>query len=110
MLIQEDITESHRAQEMLKRHNAYLSALHQTTLGLIGRRELTDLLEALIQRAAQLPDTTDGLFYLADPTATDTEETEIQALNVGADDWIQKPIHKARLLARIKRLLKSKHS
>jgi type IV pilus assembly protein PilB len=42
-------------------------------------------------------------------TSTDTEETEIQALNVGADDWIQKPIHKARLLARIKRLLKSKY-
>jgi len=42
-------------------------------------------------------------------TGTDTEETEIEALNVGADDWIQKPIHKARLLARIKRLLKSKH-
>lgn len=42
-------------------------------------------------------------------TGTDTEETEIEALNVGADDWIQKPIHKARLLARIKRLLKSRH-
>ena len=42
-------------------------------------------------------------------TSTDTEETEIKALNVGADDWIQKPIHKARLLARVKRLLKSKH-
>lgn len=43
-------------------------------------------------------------------TSTDTEETEVKALNVGADDWIQKPIHKARLLARVKRLLKSKHS
>jgi type IV pilus assembly protein PilB len=43
-------------------------------------------------------------------TSTDTEETEIKALDVGADDWIQKPIHKARLLARIKRLLKSKPS
>jgi len=73
MLIQEDITESHYAQEMLKRHNEYLSALHQTTLGLIGRRELTDLLEALIKRAAQLLDTTDGLFYLADPTADHLE-------------------------------------
>ena len=41
-------------------------------------------------------------------TSTDTEETEIKALDVGADDWIQKPIHKARLLARVKRLLKSK--
>ena len=73
MLIQEDITESHYAQEMLKRHNEYLSALHQTTLGLIGRRELTDLLETLIQRAAQLLNTTDGLFYLADPGSDDME-------------------------------------
>jgi len=69
LLIQEDITESEHAQEMLKRHNAYLSALHQTTLGLIGRRELTDLLEALIKRAAQLLGSTDGLFYMADPAA-----------------------------------------
>ena len=73
MLIQEDITESHHAQEMLKRHNEYLSALHQTTLGLIGRRELTDLLEALIKRAAQLLGTTDGLFYMADPAADHLE-------------------------------------
>ena len=39
-------------------------------------------------------------------TATDTEESEIKALTVGADDWIQKPIHKQRLLVRVKRLLK----
>ncbi len=42
-------------------------------------------------------------------TSTYTEETEIKALTMGADDWIQKPIHKARLLARVKRLLKSRH-
>ena len=40
-------------------------------------------------------------------TATETEESEIQALTIGADDWIQKPIHKQRLLVRIKRLLKT---
>jgi len=39
-------------------------------------------------------------------TASQAEETEIEALNMGADDWISKPIHKERLLARIKRLLK----
>jgi signal transduction histidine kinase/ActR/RegA family two-component response regulator len=61
------------AQEMLKRHNEYLSALHQTTLGLIGRRELTDLLETLIKRAAQLLGTTDGLFYMVDPAANHLE-------------------------------------
>ncbi|RJQ64058.1 MAG: response regulator [Desulfobacteraceae bacterium] len=39
-------------------------------------------------------------------TATEAEETEVRALTVGADDWIRKPIHKDRLLARIRRLLK----
>ena len=39
-------------------------------------------------------------------TATEAEETEVQALNMGADDWISKPINKPRLLARIKRFLK----
>ncbi|MBT6339184.1 MAG: Flp pilus assembly complex ATPase component TadA [Desulfobacula sp.] len=39
-------------------------------------------------------------------TATQAEETEIDAFTMGADDWISKPIQKARLLARIKRLLK----
>ena len=83
LLIQEDITESEHAQEMLKRHNAYLSALHQTTLGLIGRRELTDLLETLIKRAAQLLGSTDGLFYLADPVADHLE------LKVGIGSFVK---------------------
>ena len=65
--------ELQHAHEKLKQHNEYLSALHQTTLGLIGRRELTDLLEALIKRAAQLLDSTDGLFYMADPAADHLE-------------------------------------
>lgn len=39
-------------------------------------------------------------------TATEAEETEVEALTLGADDWISKPIQKKRLLARIKRLLK----
>ncbi len=39
-------------------------------------------------------------------TATEAEETEVQALNTGADDWIGKPINKLRLLARIKRFFK----
>lgn len=42
-------------------------------------------------------------------TATDTEETEIKALGLGVDDWLQKPIHEKRLLARVKRLLKLRH-
>ncbi len=39
-------------------------------------------------------------------TATKAEETEVEALTMGANDWICKPIQKERLIARIKRLLK----
>lgn len=72
-----------QAQKMLKQQNEYLSALHQTTLGVIGRRELTDLLETLIKRAAQLLGTTDGLFYLAEP------ETDQLELKVGIGNFTQ---------------------
>ena len=40
-------------------------------------------------------------------TASDPEKTEIEALNMGANDWISKPIHKERLLVRIKRQLQN---
>ena len=36
-------------------------------------------------------------------TATEPGETEIQSLEAGVDDWIQKPIHGPSLLARVKR-------
>lgn len=39
-------------------------------------------------------------------TVTETEVSEVQALAAGADDWIRKPVHVPRLLARMKRLLK----
>jgi type IV pilus assembly protein PilB len=39
-------------------------------------------------------------------TAVGTEKTEVQALNAGADDWINKPVNGPRLIARIKRLLR----
>ena len=71
------------AQKMLKRQNEYLTALHNTTLGLIARRELTDLIETLIKRAAQLLGTTDGLFYLAEPG---TDQLE---LKVGIGNFVQ---------------------
>lgn len=38
-------------------------------------------------------------------TASEIDQTEVQALDMGAEDWIQKPVRSASLLARIKRLL-----
>jgi len=61
-----DITERKRAEEALSRQNAYLAALHDTTLGLISRLDLNDLLEALVSRAGQLIGTAHGFIYLLD--------------------------------------------
>jgi len=53
----------------LSASNNYLAALNQTALDLLNRRELNDLLEALIQRAAQLVGTAHGRIALLVPDA-----------------------------------------
>ncbi|MDD3580585.1 MAG: response regulator [Desulfobacca sp.] len=62
-----DITEHKRLEEALHRQKEYLAALHETTLGLINRLELQDLLQALISRAGQLLDTPHGFIFLVNP-------------------------------------------
>ena len=62
-----DITEHKRLEEALHRQKEYLAALHETTLGLINRLELQDLLQALISRAGQLLDTPHGFIFLVHP-------------------------------------------
>jgi signal transduction histidine kinase/CheY-like chemotaxis protein len=61
-----DITESRRAEEIARRQNNYLAALHETTLKLMSRLDLDDLLETLVSRAGQLLGTTHGFIFLAD--------------------------------------------
>ncbi|HMB76373.1 MAG TPA: HAMP domain-containing protein, partial [Kiloniellaceae bacterium] len=61
-----DVTERVQAQEKLKRQADYLAALNETTLGIISRLDLDDLLQALIARAGQLLDSQHGFIYLAD--------------------------------------------
>jgi len=51
----------------LRQQNEYLTALHETTLGLMNRLELDDLLEAIITRAAALIGTPHGYIYLVEP-------------------------------------------
>ncbi len=62
-----NITERKRVEDELKEQNEYLAALHSTTLGLIGRLELNDLLKAQIDRAASLLGTTHGFIFLVVP-------------------------------------------
>ena len=62
-----DITERQKEELALQRQNAYLAALHETTLGLIGRLDLHELLGTLLGRAAELLDTPHGFLYLVEP-------------------------------------------
>ena len=48
----ENITVRREAQEALRRQNQYLEALYDTTLALMNRLELSDLLETLVQPSA----------------------------------------------------------
>src|SRR5262249_39917166 len=63
-----DLEERRREQQSLAerfRHQSeYLGALHDTTLGLISRLDVTELLGDLIARAGQLLGTSHGYIYL----------------------------------------------
>jgi two-component system, cell cycle sensor histidine kinase and response regulator CckA len=49
-----DVTERRRAEESVRRQADFLAALNQTTLELLGRRNVTELLQALVARASIL--------------------------------------------------------
>lgn len=54
--IKQDITEEKILQERLQKQNDYLSILHQTTLDLLNRRDIDDLLQAVVDRSSFLLD------------------------------------------------------
>jgi len=56
-----------------QRRNRILAALYETTLGLMNRLELNDLLTAIVTQAAQLLGTTHGYLYLVEPGETEIE-------------------------------------
>jgi signal transduction histidine kinase/DNA-binding response OmpR family regulator/HPt (histidine-containing phosphotransfer) domain-containing protein len=62
-LLEERVEQRTRA---LVEANEYLAALHETTLGLISRLDLNDLLTALVARAGQLVGTPHGFIYLVE--------------------------------------------
>src|SRR5262249_44906696 len=55
--------------------NQYLGTLHETTLGLMNRLDLRDLLQALLASAAQMLDTSNGYLYLVEP---DSDEMQLR--------------------------------
>ena len=62
-----DVTDKRKAQDALQQHNAYMTALHETTLGLIKRLNIDNLLKAIVDRAGKLVGTADGYIYIHDP-------------------------------------------
>ena len=58
--IAHDITERMEARRKLDRQNRLLTALHQTSLELIARRDLDGVLQSIVSRAAELVDTPHG--------------------------------------------------
>jgi PAS domain S-box-containing protein len=59
--------------EALRRQNEYLTALHETSLGLIDHLDKEELLEAVLQRAATLTETEHGYIYLLEPGDVDMQ-------------------------------------
>ncbi len=62
-----DITQRRAVEELVKQQNKYLEALHATTLGLISRFDLDELLEDIVQRAGQLLGAPHGFVFLRAP-------------------------------------------
>jgi signal transduction histidine kinase/CheY-like chemotaxis protein len=69
-----DITERKQAEVALHRQNEYLAALHATTLGLVTRLDLSELLQAIIGRAAQLLGTSHGFIFLLETGGEEIEQ------------------------------------
>ncbi len=61
-----DITERKLAEEELRRRNAFLSALHETSLTIMAGLTLEDTLQAIVQRAMDLVGAAYGWLYMVD--------------------------------------------
>ncbi len=61
-----DLTERRQNEESQRRQKEYLLALHETTLALINRLDLEDLLETIVKRAATLTGTENGEIVLVE--------------------------------------------
>jgi PAS domain S-box-containing protein len=66
-----DITERKRAEEEVRRQAKTLAALHETTLELAVQPSLSDLLHAIVARAAKLLKAQEGGFYFYRPDSDD---------------------------------------
>lgn len=59
--------------EILRKEKEYMSAMHETTLGLLNRLDRNELLETIIRRAVFLTKTEDGFVYILEPGDNEME-------------------------------------
>ncbi|MCP4542767.1 MAG: response regulator [Chloroflexi bacterium] len=74
----------------LVRRSEYLAALHETTLGLVSRLDLGDLLQDLVSRAGQLIGAPHGFIYLVEPLeSVDDAVSRVLECKVGVGIFAQ---------------------
>jgi two-component system, cell cycle sensor histidine kinase and response regulator CckA len=76
--VHELVAERRSAEDALKRQNEFLEALHQTSLALIDRGDIRELLETIVARAGALVGTPHGYMYLVLPGGDEIEAQVVQ--------------------------------
>ncbi|OGP51343.1 MAG: hypothetical protein A2Y79_03980 [Deltaproteobacteria bacterium RBG_13_43_22] len=71
--LEKEIQGLKEVQQALQRKNEHLTALHETSLGLIDRLDKEELLEAILNRAAKLSGTENGYIYLLEPGGSEMQ-------------------------------------
>jgi PAS domain S-box-containing protein len=70
-----DITDRKATEATLRRQSTYMTALHETALGLVSRLDLEELLKSIVTKAVQLSDAQIGFIWIYD---ADTEELSVK--------------------------------
>ncbi len=91
-----EITERTRATAALEQQREYLTALHETTLGLMNRLDPTDLLQAIVSRATQLMHGDFGWLYLVNPK---DDLLEVRFATEGFRDYLGQGLRRGEGLA-----------
>lgn len=71
--LEKEIRRLRKSEQSLRRKNEHLTALHETSLGLIDRLDKEELLEVILYRAARLSGTENGFIYLLEPGETEMQ-------------------------------------
>ena len=83
-IVTRDITDRKRAEVSLRQRNAYLAALHETSLAIMDRLDLRESLEAIAARSGALVGTEHGYIYLVDP---ERDEIVVEVALGAFKDW-----------------------